>query len=189
MCLFQKRLHLVLQPHPIAPQLVLLARYRPPQALFGIWHKAQSQFASHEPFYQAFGIDEIPLASPSCAIGLRLRQMQRSRLTACAFPLLAERFPVPFQCSPNWFPILRRRFHDYFFGLLLNKPCRQRAQLFGVATKHPPFKLVFTFDFDVRHNDSQDLFMNIDSRWVERRMVEFTAPLKTKSLVLPLGHC
>jgi hypothetical protein len=33
---------------------------------------------------------------------------------------------------------------------LLNKPCRQRAQLFGVAAKHPPLKLVFTFDFDVR---------------------------------------
>ena len=80
--------------------------------------------------------------NPSCVPVVRdwtaPAQMQRSRLTACAFPLLAERFPVPFQCSPNWFPILRRRFHDYFFGFLLNKPCRQRAQLFGVATKHPP---------------------------------------------------
>src|SRR5271167_130749 len=149
----------------MAPQPVLLARYRPPQALFGIWHKAQSQFASHEPFYQAFGIDEIPLASSSCAIGLRLRQMQRSGPAPCAFPLLAYRFPIPFQSSPNWFPILRRRFHDYFLGLLLDGPCSQRSQLFGGTAKHPPLKLVFTFDFDVRHNDSQDLFMNIDSRY------------------------
>jgi transposase InsO family protein len=101
----------------VAPQLILLACYRPPQALFGIWHKAQSQFASHEPFYRAFGIDEIPLASPSAAIGLRLRQMQRSGLAACAFPLLAERFPVPFQCSPHWFPILRRRFPPWPFAV------------------------------------------------------------------------
>src|ERR1700738_2471469 len=42
MCLFQKRLQLVLQPHPIAPQLVLLARYRPPQTLRDTGHKAQS---------------------------------------------------------------------------------------------------------------------------------------------------
>src|SRR5208283_2085871 len=116
-----------------------------------------------------FGIGEIPLASPSAAIGLRLRQMQRSGPAPCAFSLLAERFPVPFQCSPNWFPILRRRFHDYFFGLLLNKPCRQRAQLFGVAAKLTPLKLMLTVDFNVRHNHCQHLLMNIDSRWVERR--------------------
>jgi hypothetical protein len=59
------------------------------------------QFASHEPFYQAFGIDEIPLASSSCANGLRLRQMQRSGPAPCAFPLLAYRFPIPFQSSRN----------------------------------------------------------------------------------------
>ena len=168
MSLFQQSLHLVLQPHPIAPQLVLLARLRPPQTLLGVGHKAQNQFASHQPFYQAFGIDEIPLASPSAAIGLRLRQMQRSGPAPCAFSLLAQRFPIPFQSSPNWLPILRRRFHDYFFGLLLNKLCRQRAQLFGVAAKHLPFKLVFTFDFDVSHHYSQDLFMNIDSRYPVR---------------------
>jgi hypothetical protein len=30
MCLFQKRLQLVLKPHPSAPQLILLAHYRAP---------------------------------------------------------------------------------------------------------------------------------------------------------------
>src|SRR5256884_153750 len=89
--------------------------------------------------------------------------MQRSGLPPCAFALLADRLPIPFWCSPHWFPILGSRFHDYFFGLLLEQPCRQRAQLFGVAAKHPPLKLVFAFYFDVRHHYRQDLFMNIDS--------------------------
>jgi hypothetical protein len=34
-----------------------------------------------------------------------------------------------------------------------------------VAVKHPPLKLVFAFDFDVRHNYSQHLFMDINSRY------------------------
>jgi methylmalonyl-CoA mutase len=37
--------------------------------------------------------------------------------------------------------------HDHFLGLLLEQPCRQRAQLFRVAAKHPPLKLVFRFRF------------------------------------------
>ena len=156
---------MVLQPYPIARQLVFLARYGSPQTLLGIGHKTQSQLPSHEPLDQTFGIKEILLASLSPAVGLRLRQMQRSRLTACAFPLLAYRLPIPLQCFPNWFPILGRRFHDHFLGLLLKQPCRQRSQLFGVATKHPPLKLLLTVDFNVRHNYSQHLFMNIDSRY------------------------
>src|ERR1700730_16511225 len=71
--LFQQRLHLVLQPHVIARQLVLSARYRPPQTLLGVGHKAQSQFPRHQPLHQAFGIWEIPLASPPPAIGVRQR--------------------------------------------------------------------------------------------------------------------
>jgi len=62
--------------------------------------------------WKAFGIDEISLSSAPPAIGLRLCQMQRSRLRACAFSLLAHRLPIPFQCSPNWFQILRRRLHS-----------------------------------------------------------------------------
>jgi hypothetical protein len=91
--------------------------------------------------------------------------MQCSRLPPCAFALLADRFPIPLQRPPHWFPILGRRFHDYFLSLLLEQPCRQRAQLFGVATKHPPLKLELAFDFDVGHNHGQHLFMHIDSRW------------------------
>src|SRR6266403_979857 len=168
MGLFQKRLQLVLQPHPIAPQLVLLARYLPPQTLLGIGHKAQSQFPGHQPLHQAFGVGEIPLASPSSAIGLRLRQMQRSGPPPCAFSLLAYRLPIPFQRSPHRFPILGRRLHDYFFGLLLDEPRSQRSQLFGVAAKHTPLKLVFAFDFNVGHNYSQHLLVDIDSRYPVR---------------------
>src|SRR6266403_630214 len=91
--------------------------------------------------------------------------MQRSRLTACAFPFLAYRLPIPFQRFPHWFPILRRRFHHYFLGLLLDQPCSERSQLFGVAAKHTPLKLVLADNFHVRHNHCQHLFMNIDSRY------------------------
>src|SRR5712664_932937 len=91
--------------------------------------------------------------------------MQRSRPPPCAFSLLAYRLPIPFQRSPHWFPRWGRRFHDYFLGLLLEQPGRQRSQLFGAAAKHPPLKLVFAFDFDVRHNYSQHLFMDINSRY------------------------
>src|SRR5208337_3273493 len=94
--------------------------------------------------------------------------MQCSRLTACAFPFLTHRLPVSLQRVPNWFPILRRRFHDYFLGLLLEQPCGQRSQLFGVAAKHPPLKPELTVNFHVRHNYGQHLFMNINSRYPVR---------------------
>src|ERR1700745_2599494 len=84
--------------------------------------------------------------------------MQRSRLPPCAFSLLADRLPISFQRFPHWFPILGCRFHDYFFGLLLDQPCSQRSQLFGVAAKHPPFKLELAFNLDVGHNHGQHLF-------------------------------
>src|SRR6266849_1186917 len=89
--------------------------------------------------------------------------MQRSRLTACAFPLLAHGLPIPLQRFPHWFPILRRRFHDYFLDLLLEQPCSQRAQLFGVATKHPPFKPELTVNFHVRYDYGEHLLVDIDS--------------------------
>src|SRR5216684_5035459 len=91
--------------------------------------------------------------------------MQRSRLTACAFPLLAHGLPIPLQRFPHWFPILRRRFHDYFLDLLLEQPCSQRAQLLGVATKHPPFKPELTVNFHVRYDYGEHLLVDIDSRY------------------------
>jgi hypothetical protein len=60
---------------------------------------------------------------------------------------------------------LRRRFHDYFLGLLLEQPCGERSQLVGAAAKHPPLKLVLAFDFDVGHNHCQHLFMDINPRY------------------------
>src|SRR5229473_856428 len=92
--------------------------------------------------------------------------MQRAGPPPGSFPLLAERLPIPFQCFPYGFPILRRRLHDYFFGLLLDEPRSQRSQLFRVAAKHPPLKLVFAFDFNVGHNYSQHLLVDINSRYL-----------------------
>src|ERR1700704_55226 len=91
--------------------------------------------------------------------------MQRAAPPPGAFSLLAYWLPIPFQCFPHGFPILRRRLHDYFFGLLLDEPRSQRSQLFRLAAKHPPLKLVFAFDFNVGHNYSQHLLVDINSRY------------------------
>src|SRR5437868_10754881 len=91
--------------------------------------------------------------------------MQRPGLAPRAFSLLAEWLPIPLQCFPHWFPILGGRFHDYFFSLLLEKPCGQASQLFGAAAKLAPLKRVFTFDFDVTDDYRQHLFVNVDSRY------------------------
>src|ERR1700683_2921306 len=92
--------------------------------------------------------------------------MQRSRLPPRAFALLAKRLPIPLQRFPDGFPILRRRFHNYFFSLLLEQPCGQRPQLFGGAAKLPSLKRLFAFDFDVTYHYSQHLFVNIDTRYL-----------------------
>src|ERR1700730_7946188 len=92
--------------------------------------------------------------------------MQRAGPPPCAFSLLSYWLPIPFQCFPHGFPILRRQLHDYFFGLLLDEPRSQRSQLFRVAAKHPPLKLVFAFDFNVGHNYSQHLLVDINSRYL-----------------------
>jgi hypothetical protein len=49
---------------------------------------------------------------------------------------------VLFQGSLDRFPILRRRFHDDFFNLLLEQPVGQRSQLGGITAKPPTLKLV-----------------------------------------------
>src|SRR2546423_1323077 len=52
--------------------------------------------------------------------------------------------------------------------LLLDEPRSQRSQLFRVTAKHPSLKLVFAFDFNVGHNYSQHLLVDIDSRYPVR---------------------
>src|SRR5262249_9620183 len=53
--LFQQSFQTVLQLHPVARQLVLGACHSPPQALFGIRHKAQNELTRHQPLHQSFG--------------------------------------------------------------------------------------------------------------------------------------
>jgi hypothetical protein len=95
----------------------------------------------------------------------RLRQMQRSRHQACAFPFLTHRLPVLLQRSPDGFPILRLRFYDHCLDLLFEQPFGQQSQLFGAAAKQLQLKLVFAFDFNVRDNHRQYPLMDIDSRY------------------------
>src|SRR6202030_4300248 len=111
--------------------------------------------------------------------------MQRAGPPPCVFSLLSYGLPIPFQCFPHGFPILRRRLHDYFFGLLLDEPRRQRSQLFRVAAKHPPLKLVFAFDFNVGHNDSQHLLVDIDSRYLVRHKLLLAGSGERAAMTLP----
>ena len=168
MRLFQQTLQSVLHLCMIARQLVLSTHHRTPKTLFHIRYEAEDQFLGHQPFHQSFGVGEIFLPSPPPAIGLRLCQMQCSRHGAGAFSLLAARLPVPLQCPPNRFPILRRGFHHHFRHRLLQQPLRQQLQLLGVAAKMASFKLVRAFDRHIGHHYGQHLFVNIDSRYPVR---------------------
>src|SRR5215831_8475126 len=114
------------------------------------------------------GVGEIVLAPPPRAVRLRLRQVQGSGHGRGTFPLLADRLPVPFQGSPDRFPVQGRRFHDHFFHLLFEQPVGQQAQLGGVAAKLAPLKDVLAVDFDVGDDHGQHPLMNINSCYLVR---------------------
>jgi hypothetical protein len=63
--------------------------------------------------------------------------------------------------------LCERRLEDlqrhHFLGLLLNQPCGQRAQCFGLAAKHSPREVVLPIDFNVGDDHVQHPFMDIDS--------------------------
>src|SRR5215475_7997481 len=77
---------------------------------------------------------------------------------------LTDRPPIPFQRSPNRFPVLRRRFHYGFLDPLLNEPFRQSSQLLRVAPVPAPLKLKLVTGFNVSHHNGQPFLVNIDSR-------------------------
>ena len=181
MGLFQQGLQSVLELHPVARQLVLGAHHGSPQTLLGIGHKAQDQLVSDQPLHQTFGVREIVLAPPPPSVRLRLRQMQRSRRRTGAFPLLAERLPVPLQGCPDGFPILCRRFHHRFFHLLLDQPGSQQSQLRGVAAELSPLKLVLAVHFHFRHHHRQHSLMYVDSCYPVRHK----PPLRAKAESVP----
>src|ERR1019366_4617333 len=76
-------------------------------------------------------------------------------------PLLALRLPVLLQRSPNRLPVLRGRFHDYFFDLLLVQPLGQHMQFTGGSAELAPLKPILTFPGDVGHHDRQHLLVNV----------------------------
>ena len=55
-----------------------------------------------------------------------------------------------------------RRFRDTFFGLLLDRACSQRSQLFLVAAEHSLLKPKLAISFPSGQNYGRPLFMNID---------------------------
>src|SRR5260370_16209204 len=90
--------------------------------------------------------------------------MQCPRHPARTLPTLTHRLPISLHYSPNSLPVLRGRSHHHFLDLLLDEPFRQHAQLLRIAAVPASLKLIFVFDFDVSHDHSQFLFMDIDSR-------------------------
>src|SRR6266567_8550818 len=114
--------------------------------------------------------------------------MERSRHWACTFSLLAARFPVPFQCSPDGFPILCRRFHRDFLDLVLDQPCDQQSQLLRIAPVSDAFKLVLPLNFNVGHDHSQHLFMYVDSRYPVRHNVSSWRERRACCEFLKQGH-
>jgi len=54
-------------------------------------------------------------------------------------------------------------FHHHFLDLLLDEPLRQPLQLLRVASEPASLKVVFVVDFDVSHNYSQLLFVDVNS--------------------------
>src|SRR5215469_9953204 len=91
--------------------------------------------------------------------------MQCSGHPARTFPSLTHWLPVPFQRSPNGFPILRGGFHHYFLHLVRDQPLCQHLQLLRLASEPEALELVFVVDFDIRHYHGELLFMYIDSRY------------------------
>src|SRR6516164_8675659 len=152
---FQKCLQLILQTDFVPRSLIPCARQAPPQTLFAIGHKAQDQLLGNQPLHQTFRIAKVILASAPSAIGQCLCQMECSRHFPGTFPFLTARFPVPFQCAPQRFPVLRRGFHHHFLDLLLDQPLRKQSQVLGSATVPASLKLVFVVDFNVSHNYGQ----------------------------------
>jgi len=115
---FQQCLQLILQTDSVPRPLMPYARERPPQSLFSIGHKAQSQFLGNQPLHQTFRVPKVFLASASSAVGQRLREMECSRHFPGTFPILAARFPVMFECAPQRFPVLGSGFHHHFLYFL-----------------------------------------------------------------------
>src|SRR5207244_12250006 len=121
------------------------------------WRKAAEQLACDQLLYHTYGVGKILLASAPSTIRSCLRQMERSRHWACTFSLLAARFAVASQCSPDGFPILCSRFHHDFLDLVLDQPCGQQSQRLRIATVSDPFKLVLPLNVNVGHDPSQTL--------------------------------
>jgi len=130
---FQQCLQLILQTDFVPRPLILCACECPPQSLFGIGHKAQSQLLGNQPLHQTFRVRKVFLAPASSAVGQCLRQMECSRHFPGTFPILTARFPVPFECAPQRFPVLGSGLHHHFLDPLLNEPLRQPLQLLRVA--------------------------------------------------------
>ena len=58
----------------------------------------------------------------------------------------------------------------------------------GVAAKQTPFKLVLAFDFHVRYDHSQHLFVNVDSRYPVRHNVTSWRERRACCEFLKQGH-
>ena len=150
--------------------------------------KLRTQLVCHQPLHQTFGVGKILLASPPSTIRSCLRQMERSRHWACTFSLLAARFPVPFQCSPDGFPILCSRFHHDFLDLVLDQPAASNRRCSGLLPYRIRSNWYSPSNFHVGHDHSQHLFMYVDSRYPVRHNVSSWRERRACCEFLKQGH-
>jgi hypothetical protein len=155
----QQALEPVLQPDAIADHLMAATHHRSPQPLLRIRHEAQRQLLRHQPLHQTFGIGKIPLAPPSSAIRLRLRQVQRPSPPSAT----TLRLPVPLQHFPHGPPILCCRLHHYFVDLRRVQPLRKRPQLYRPRPKATSLEPRRSGPRHARDHHGQHPFVNVDA--------------------------
>jgi hypothetical protein len=81
----------------------------------------------HQSLDHPFAVGKVILSPTRPVVGLGLTQVQRAAHLAGTLTFLARGLPVPFQRAPHRLPILRGRFHDYFFDFLLDQPLGQHV--------------------------------------------------------------
>jgi hypothetical protein len=115
-------------------------------------NEAEREFAGQLTPAQTLGIFEIGLLAAWRTVAPRLGQVQRK---------------VPFQRVPDWFPVLRRRFHHHLFDLPLLEPSQQMGQFRCGGAKFAPLHLLRAWLYHDHHNHP---FVNVDSCYCFSRL-------------------
>jgi len=123
------------------------ASERTPQALVGVGHETENQFARHETPHQPLGILKVPLATAWRAIGMRLRQMQLALL---------------FESPPHRLPVKCSGFHYYFADAPFAEPGGEFVQIGSQRAELASLKAKLAFG-GVRDHHCQHALVYVNS--------------------------